>query len=231
MLTEKVHPFISIAFLAALAIAIFMIARLAKKANQSKVYAYILGFYCIYLIIVAILCFQGMLDAVTLPPRIIVITTLPLLLFYVTIISNTRFYKTILKEVHVADWVQLHIFRLIGGVFLLLYFLNLLPKTFALIAGIGDVVTAVSSLFVAQLIRKRHKYAKKIALFWNTFGLLDILATSTTAVLLTKVSIETGSMGVDILTEFPFCFIPAFAPATIIFLHISIYRKLFSEKI
>jgi hypothetical protein len=33
-------------------------------------------------------------------------------------------------------------------------------------------------------------------------------------------------MGVDTLAKFPFSLIPAFAPPTIIFLHVLIYRKL-----
>jgi hypothetical protein len=47
---------------------------------------------------------------------------------------------------------------------------------------------------------------------------------------LTKISIDTGAMGVDTLAKFPFCFIPAFAPPTIIFLHVSIYKKLAAMK-
>jgi hypothetical protein len=31
------------------------------------------------------------------------------------------------------------------------------------------------------------------------------------------------------IAEFPFCFIPAFAPATIIFIHVAIFKKLRKE--
>jgi hypothetical protein len=37
---------------------------------------------------------------------------------------------------------------------------------------------------------------------------------------------QTAAQGVEALASFPFSFIPAFAPATIIFLHLSVYRKL-----
>jgi len=50
------------------------------------------------------------------------------------------------------------------------------------------------------------------------------------AIIFTKISIDRGIQGVEFLAEFPFCFIPAFAPPTIIFLHLLVYRKLSSEK-
>ena len=53
-------------------------------------------------------------------------------------------------------------------------------------------------------------------------GLLEIV--------ITKIQIETGAPGVEVLAAFPFCLIPAFAPPTIIFLHLSVYRKLVFRK-
>ncbi|MEL6193286.1 MAG: hypothetical protein AAFR66_14610, partial [Bacteroidota bacterium] len=108
----------------------------------------------------------------------------------------------------------------------ILTFYGTLPGRIGFLAGFGDLITAVSSIWVAKVVSRKSANWKAIALGWNTFGLLDIIATSATAFILTKLSIETGVQGVEILGEFPFCFIPAFAPATIIFLHVSIYRKL-----
>jgi hypothetical protein len=42
----------------------------------------------------------------------------------------------------------------------------------------------------------------------------------------TKFSIENGAQGVLEIANFPFCLIPAFAPATILFVHILIFKKL-----
>ena len=123
-----------------------------------------------------------------------------------------------------------HIFRFIGSFFLILALFDQLPMVIGLIAGIGDVIAALTSIFVVRAIKNGKSYAKRLTLIWNTFGMLDILATSATAIILTKISIDTGSQGVDFLAQFPFCFIPSFAPATIIFLHLLIYRKLLSKK-
>lgn len=229
--SDQIPIWISIAFLVAILFPVFMIANLVRQTDQKRYAPYIIGFYILYLIGVSLACFNGAFDVVSLPPRIILITTLPLLLFYLIFIFNTRTYKKVLSQLRLSSLVGVHIFRLIGSFFLILMSLQLLPKPFAFIAGLGDIVTAITSLFVAKAIIQKRSYAKRLTWIWNTFGFLDILVTSATAVLLTKWNIETGSMGVDVLTVFPFCFIPAFAPATIIFLHISIYRKLLRDEI
>jgi len=228
---QFVPTWISVLFLIAIFFPIFMIASLAKKGAQNDktantVYLSIVGFYLAYLIYVAFAAFSGWFAEVSLPPKILKITMMPLLAFLLLVVFNLPIYKSILKNIQLSDLVRLHIFRLIGSFFLILGFYKALPSSIALLAGFGDVITALSSIFVARAIVNRKAYAKKLTWVWNTFGLLDILATSATAFILTKLSIETGTQGVDALAAFPFCFIPAFAPATIIFLHLSIYRKL-----
>ncbi|MEN1784295.1 MAG: hypothetical protein AAGF77_04065 [Bacteroidota bacterium] len=230
LFTDKVPLLVSIVFMVAFAFPITLVSSLVKGTSLHKQRKYIGSFYGGYLLLVSILCLYGVFDVVSLPPRIIVVTTLPLLAFYLLLIANTPFYRTFWREVPLARLIRVHIFRLLGSFFLILYFFEQLPLIFALVAGLGDLITATSSLWVAKALQQQRKYAKTAVLVWNTFGLLDIFATSTLAILFTKQRIATGSLGVDILGAFPFCFIPAFAPATIIFLHLTIYRKVFYEK-
>lgn len=233
--SQYVPMWVSILFLIAIFFPIFMIANLAKTGvrnslSAQSVYLSILGFYLAYLTYVSFAAFNGWFDEVSLPPKILKITMMPLLGFLLIVIFNLPIYKSILKNLQLSDLVRIHIFRLIGSFFLILGLYKALPLNISLLAGIGDIITAVSSIFVAQAIQNNKSYAIKLTWLWNTFGLLDILATSATAFILTKLSIETGSQGVDALAVFPFCFIPAFAPATIIFLHLTIYRKLLTKK-
>lgn len=225
---------VSILFLLVITIPIFLIANLAKKGSENpdngkKNYLAVLIFYGLYLIYVSIACFKGLFVEATLPPKILKFTMVPLLLFLMIVIFNLSKYKSILNRLDITDLIGVHIFRLIGSFFLILGFYKALPSSIALIAGLGDVITALSSIFVVKCIKERKSYARTLSYIWNTFGFLDIIATSATAFILTKISIETGAQGVDVLGAFPFCFIPAFAPATIIFLHMSIYRKLLSN--
>lgn len=229
MFSEQLPVYISMLFLLAFTFPVVMVAKLARKAHIHKGFQIVLGFYLFYLSVVAIASFQGFFDDIMLPPKIVLTTTLPLAIL-VTILFNTSICKRANSILDLKDLVRIHIFRLIGSFFIILFLYDLLPQVFALIAGIGDVLTAVTSIWVVRAIEQKKSHARRLAFVWNTFGLLDILATSVMAILFTKFSIDTGSQGVEFLAEFPFCFIPAFAPATIIFLHLLVFRKLSFER-
>ncbi len=227
MFSQQVPPFFSIIFLFAFLFPILMVAQLARKGKVKNGFWIVLGFYMSYLILVALVSFNGFFDDIMLPPKIVLTTTLPLAIF-LTIIYGTKVCKEITIILKLEDLVKIHIFRLIGSTFIVLLFYELLPTFFALFAGIGDILTATSSVFIAKAIRDKKNYAKRLTYIWNTFGLADILITSCMAIIFTKISIDNHVQGVEILAEFPFCFIPAFAPPTIIFLHLLVYRKLSS---
>ncbi|ADY29297.1 hypothetical protein [Cellulophaga lytica] len=225
MFSNQIPEIFSILFLLAFMFPVVMVARLAKKGKIKNGFWLVLGFYIPYLIIVAIASLYGFFDDVMLPPKIVLTTTLPLAIF-VTIIYNTEICKKANTILNLEDLVKIHIFRLIGSTFIILFLYDLLPPVFALFAGIGDLLTAISSIFVAKAIRNKKNYARKLTYIWNTFGLVDILITSAMAIIFTKISIDNSIQGVEFLAEFPFCFIPAFAPPTIIFLHLLVFRKL-----
>ena len=225
MFSNQIPEIFSILFLLAFMFPVVMVARLAKNGKIRNGFWLVLGFYIPYLIIVAIASLNGFFDDVMLPPKIVLTTTLPLAIF-VTIIYNTEICKKANTILNLEDLVKIHIFRLIGSTFIILFLYDLLPQVFALFAGIGDLLTAISSIFVAKAIRNKKNYARKLTYIWNTFGLVDILVTSAMAIIFTKISIDNSIQGVEFLAEFPFCFIPAFAPPTIIFLHLLVFRKL-----
>ncbi|MDZ7936229.1 MAG: hypothetical protein U5M51_14940 [Emticicia sp.] len=204
---------------------VFKVALLARKGNQKAFYA-VLGFFGVYMSYISYASFNGWFDVVSFPPRVLRITTLFFVVFLFLILANIPSYKLLMKRLTLHDLIRVHIFRLVGVTFLLLAFYDALPKTFALIAGCGDMITALSSIYVAKKVEKGATNARKLAYIWNTFGFVDIVFTAFAANYLTKVSIDTGSMGVDTLARFPFCFIPAIAPPLIWFLHSAIYKKL-----
>lgn len=225
MFSNQVPVILSILFLLAFIFPVIMVAQLAKKGKVKNGFWLVLGFYIPYLIIVALASLNGFFDEIMLPPKIVLTTTLPLAIL-VTVVYNTKICKKANEILNLEDLVKIHIFRLIGSTFIILFLFDLLPTVFALFAGIGDVLTAVSSIFVAKAVRNKKHYARKLTYIWNSFGLLDILITSVMAILFTKISIDNNIQGVEFLAEFPFCFIPAFAPPTIIFLHLLVFRKL-----
>ena len=228
MFSDQVPIIFSVSFLIAFMVPVTMVAHLADKARIKHGSKWVIGFYILYLTVVSMASHLGFYDTVMLPPKIVLTTTLPFA-FFVTIIFISKTCKGANRLITLPDLVSIHIFRLIGSTFIILWIFELLPKPFALFAGIGDLVIAFSSVFVARAIRNGKSYARKLTYIWNAFGLVDILGTSALAIIFTKISIDQGVPGVEFLAQFPFCFIPAFAPPTIIFLHLLVYRKL-SEK-
>jgi hypothetical protein len=223
-----VPEWVSILFLIAIPLPVFLIALLARKASpiakKNKVFYSILGFF-VYLFYVSVGSINGLFNKVFFPPIILLFTTFPFAIFLFTIVINLAIFKAILHHAKLEDIVKVHIFRLIGVFFVILAYYETLPAFFALVAGFGDMISAIASIFVAKAIKNNKPYAKRITLIWNTFGLTDIAFTAISAIILTKISIDTGSMGIDTLGRFPLCFIPAIAPPTIVFLHILIYKK------
>ncbi len=234
MITYNFPQWIATLFTLVFPVSVILIAFLAKKSavigHKTRTFYAVLGFYILYLGYVGLCSFNGLFDRVFLPPMVLLYTTFPLAAFLFGVVINLKIYKTSLDNVSLQDLVRVHIFRLLGVFFILLAFHDALPKPFALIAGLGDVITAITSIFVVKAIENKANYAKKLTCIWNTFGFLDIIFTAVMANVLTKISIDTGAMGVDTLAKFPFYFIPAFAPPTIIFLHVSIYKKLSAMK-
>ncbi len=217
-------------FAFAIMIPVILISLFEKKNSplqkQKQVFSVILIFFFCYFLYVFIAGKFGLFQVASLPPKILLLTTFPYAVFLFGIIDKLSITQKIFEKASISDLISLNIFRLIGGTFIILALYDSLPKTFAFIAGFGDVITAISSIFVVNAIKKQKSYAKNLILVWNTFGLIDIITTAVLANVFTKISMDTGIMGVDTLAKFPFSLIPAFAPPTIIFLHVFIYRKL-----
>lgn len=230
LIQYELPQWLSTLFLIAIPIPIFLMANLAKKGapieSKNKIFYTVIGFFLVYFLYVGIASINGLFNKVFFPPIILLFTTFPLKIFLFAIVMNLAIYKLILSNLAIEDIVKVHIFRLIGAFFLIFAFYKVLPPFFAIIAGLGDVITAIISIYVTKCLKNKTHHAKKLTFIWNTFGLVDIIFTAVSAIVITKISIDTGSMGVDTLAFFPYCLIPAFAPPTIIFLHVAIYKKL-----
>lgn len=234
-LITAVPIWLSILFLIAIAIPVIMIAKLVKngamQANfgaekANRFYWVVILFYATFLIYASAMSFTGIFLTPSIPPKVVLFTTIPLMAFLMLVVSNLKVYHPILNGIALQDLVGIHIFRLIGVFFILINIFDAIPAPFAYIAGLGDIATALASILVVKAIVNKKTYAKKLTIFWNIFGILDIVSVLVAAIITSKISIETGAQSVVEISKFPFCLIPAFAAATILFLHISIFRKL-----
>jgi hypothetical protein len=231
--TSAFPQWVSIAFIMAILIPIFVLGRMtyigALNANldaPKKYQIYIQGFLILFFSYASLMSFTGIFQQTVMPPRIFLFTTIPLLIFYNIVSRKSSIWKNIIENIPLASLIRFHIIRFIGVFFLIAYSYGALPRYFALSAGIGDIIAAISAIFVANYAEKSKPHFKKIVFIWNCIGLLDIINVIIAGFYISKLSIENGTQGVLEMTYFPLCLIPAFAPATIIFLHIHIFKKL-----
>lgn len=230
----QVPVWVSISFFVLFStIPVFLIANTVKVAaleanidNPSRLKRRILLFYWLYLTIIAILSLIGFFIENTLPPRIFIFSVIPLFLFYMLYIQRQQWFKSIFKQITLKQLVRIHIFRFVGVFFFIVYAYGALPKTFAFIGGAGDILTAFLAIPIIIILQRKASYTKPLVLVWNIIGLLDICSVVVTAIIITRQAIEHNEPGVQEFGTFPFSWIPAMAPATIIFLHLLIFRKL-----
>jgi hypothetical protein len=232
---SSVPAWVSLLFLLAIPVPVFMIANLVKQgamnasfteSKSKQLYWMVIGFYAVFLGYASVMSFTGIFLTQSIPPRVVLFTTLPLIAFLGFVVSNLKIYNTILHNIKLESLVSVHIFRLIGSFFIIVNAFGAIPTAFAYIAGLGDITMALTSIFVAKAIANKKTYTKPLTIVWNTFGIFDIISVLTSAIITTKISLATGSQGVIEISKFPFSLIPSFAAATIIFLHISIFRRI-----
>jgi len=217
---------------------IYSIAFIANPAKQAALNAGIpltgarniqlgiFGFYIVYLAFISILSLKGVFAINTLPPRIFILATLPLAIILFVIVGNTGLFKRLLRSVTLESLIRLHTFRILGAFFIILYFYHLLPAGMAFAAGLGDIITALLAVPVANMVAKKKPGSITAVYAWNILGMLDIVNVMVIAVMNAMKSMNNAGPGEFEMTIFPFVWFPAFAPATILFLHIAVFRKL-----
>jgi len=230
----EVPAWLSITFILCFAtIPVFLITNTVKnvfKLNNPEKGASlknrIVLFYGLYFTVIALVSLTGFFKVNIIPPKIILFSTFPLVLFYLLYVQKTAWFKFLFKHIKIEQLIFIHLFRFVGVFFLLVYSYNAIPKQFAFVGGIGDIVTAALVLPVIWARKKKMPFAKILTWIWNIIGVVDILSVLVTAIVITKIAIKTNVAGVQQFGTFPFSWIPAFAPPLIIFLHVLIFRKL-----
>ena len=236
---SNVPTWVSISFSFVFPITIYYIAKTIKQGainaqmsdNQAnKLFWAVTVFFVLYLTYVSVLAFTGILSENVLPPKVLTLTAFPLIIIFFGFIFNKPLYWKILDGISLQSLVRLHTFRFVGVFFLLATYYNALPTHFAILAGLGDMVTAFGAIFMAKAVEEKKSWSRKGTLIWNIFGFLDIASVIVSAILTTRYSIQhPESQSIVEITKFPFVWIPAFAPAVIVFMHIAIFKKLERE--
>lgn len=196
-------------------------------AKSRNIQLGIFGFYILYLTYVSILALKGEFYINPVPPKVMIFAGIPLTIILFAIVGNTSIFKKLLRSITLESLITIHVFRLLGVFFIILYFYHLLPADLAFSAGMGDIITAIFAWPVAKWVSKRGSWSIKAVYAWNIFGILDIITLLIiVGITIKKSAVGGGNGGLQEMTIFPFAWFPAFAPATILFLHTIIFRKL-----
>jgi len=111
--------------------------------------------------------------------------------------------------------------RIIGGMFLVLMGLQLVPPTFAWPAGIGDMIVGIYAPFVVYaLVRKSPDWRGHVVLL-SILGLLDFVGAIGTGVLAgnNPLGVLKGPVGMELMQQLPLSIIPTFAVPAWILVH------------
>lgn len=142
---------------------------------------------------------------------------LPLLIALPLLIRSKQL-AAVLDSVSPAWLVGFQAYRVLGYIFLVRWAAGELPGTFALPAGIGDVLVGALALPVAFYLRSGAAGGRAAAYAWNLLGILDLLVAVTIGALT-----ATGRIPVEVpnaaTTSFPLVMIPAFAVPLSLILH------------
>ena len=118
--------------------------------------------------------------------------------------------------------IALQVYRITGGVFLIVYGMGLVPGAFGLTAGIGDLVTGSLAIPVAYFCYKRKSWSRKLALMWNYLGLAELIILIPSGILTSPLPAQMLSLDAPnyITSSWPSVLAPTFHVPLGILLHI-----------
>jgi hypothetical protein len=117
--------------------------------------------------------------------------------------------------------VASQIYRVGGGIFLVLWADGRLPWQFALPAGVGDVITGSSAVVVATLLAQKVAGARRAAYAWCIFGIADLVVALAMGALSSPgrshlVAFEAPNL---LISSYPLVMVPTFAVPLALMLH------------
>ncbi len=117
--------------------------------------------------------------------------------------------------------VAAQVFRVGGGIFLVLWADGRLPWQFALPAGVGDVTTGCFAVVVAALLARRSTGARRAAYTWSLFGIADLVVALTMGAMTSPgrahlLALEAPNL---LISSYPLVMVPTFAVPLALMLH------------
>jgi hypothetical protein len=151
---------------------------------------------------------------------------IPIILGAWLLAASGRF-RTLVEAIPLHWLIGVQFYRVLGVAFLLAYFERHMPGTFAVPAGVGDILVGLAAPLAAYAVVKNVRSARLVARGWNILGIADLVLAVSLGFLTSPSTFQQLALAMPNLaiTRYPFVLIPAFAVPVSILLHIfSLWR-------
>ncbi|AIY40541.1 hypothetical protein LT85_1383 [Collimonas arenae] len=154
------------------------------------------------------------------PLPILISVVLPLTAFFAGYWLVQPFRRLVLAA-DLQVMVGIHAWRFAGLSFLALYTYGILPGSFALPAGLGDMAIGVTAPWMlAALIRQPAFAASKTFVVWNVLGIIDLVAAMAAGALNAIFAANVaGEARIDPMVQLPLVLITAYLVPFLAMLH------------
>jgi hypothetical protein len=178
-----------------------------------------------WLLAVLLAGFIGVFDAGThysmaTPIPLGLSAVLPVVVFAIWFSISSGFRQYI-RSLNPVGLTAVQTWRIGGVVFLILMAKGMLPPTFALPAGLGDMTIGVTAPLIA-LALSRKKLAEWVFVLWQAAGILDLVVAVGTGVLSspTRLGVLAHGATTRLMGQLPMSLIPTFVVPLLLIFHI-----------
>ena len=153
---------------------------------------------------------------------------IPIVVLSLLVLGTAR-GRGLVRRVPMTALVGLHIVRVLGITFVLLYSAKRLPAPFAPVAGWGDILVGLLAIpLVLRMSRGAGELPKGAILLWNVLGVADLVTAVTLGATSTPGPLQLfhGEPSAAIMTNLPWVLIPCFLVPSFLFVHLCTFYRL-----
>jgi len=210
---------------AAIMIAALSIGFGSTAAARTRIAAWLAVWFVVEVILAATraLYYEGGLGA----PGLGIAVALPIAVLCI-VVARTQALREEFHRVPLWLLVGVHVVRLLGISFIILYTAGRLPAPFASAAGWGDIFVGATALPVAWFAYRRPTNVRSMIWIWNVIGIADLINAVGLGVISSPgpqrlIFAEPSSA---IMTTLPWLLIPGFLVPLLFAVHIGIFIRL-----
>ena len=128
---------------------------------------------------------------------------------------------TLVSAIPLHWLVAAQVYRVAGGIFLVLWAAGRLPWQFALPAGIGDVITGIAAVVVAARLARNAIGAEAATYAWRLFGIADLVVAIAMGAMTSPGQVHVLALDAPnlLVTAYPLVMVPTFAVPLALMLH------------